>query len=105
MLMDSDDEFLYHTFIDTSDESSDDDSDIMVAAATLIHNFNQNAVPRHVGSVVGRAPALDRERENGHLQFWKDYFNPVKTTGFGLSSPFSYGPALVHTSAGRGEGI
>ena len=78
--MDSDDEFFYHTFIDTLDESSDDDSDIMVAVAALIHNFNENAVPQHVGSVVGQAPALDRERENGHLRLWKDYFNPVKTT-------------------------
>ena len=52
----------------------------MLATATLIHNFIQESVPRHVGSVIGRAPALDRERENGHLQLWKDYFNPVKTT-------------------------
>lgn len=78
--MDSDDEFFYQNFIDTSDESSDDDSDIMMAAPTLIHQFNEDAHPRHVGSVVGRAPALDRERDKGHLQLWKDYFNPVKTT-------------------------
>ena len=78
--MDSDDEFFYQTFIDTSDESSDDDSDVMLAAVTLIHNFIQESVPRHVGSVIGRAPALDRERENGQLQLWKDYFHPVKTT-------------------------
>ena len=39
--MDSDDEFFYHTFIDTSDESSDDDSNIMVAVAALIHNFKR----------------------------------------------------------------
>ena len=48
--MDSDDEFFYQTLIDTSDESSDDDSDVMLAAATLIHNFIQESVPRHVGS-------------------------------------------------------
>ena len=78
--MDSDDEFFYKTFIDTSDESSDDDTEIMMVAATLIHNFNESALPRHVGSVIGRAPALDRDRENGHLQLWKDYFNPVKPT-------------------------
>ena len=78
--MDSDDEFFYKTFINTSDESSDDDTEIMMVATTLIHNFNQAAWPRHVGSVVGRAPALDRDRETGHFQLWKDYFHPVKPT-------------------------
>ena len=97
--MDSDDEFFYQTFIDTSDESSDDDNDVMLATATLIHNFIQEAVPRHVGSVVGRAPALDHERENGHLPLWKDYFNPVKTT-----YPASVFRRCFHASAGRSEG-
>ena len=78
--MNINDEFLYNTFIDTSDESSDDDSDIMLAAATLIHNFNEAALPRHAGSFIGRASALDRDRENGHYQLWKDYFNPVRPT-------------------------
>ena len=78
--MDSEDEFFYQNFIDTSDESSDDDGDIMMVTATLIHQFNEDAQPGHVGSVIGQALALDRKRHKGHLQVWKDYFNPMKTT-------------------------
>ena len=78
--MDSDDEFFYNTFIDTSDDDSENGSEIVIVATVLVHNFNQTEWPRHVGSVVGRAPALDRDREQGHYQLWKDYFHPVKPT-------------------------
>ena len=78
--MDSKDEFFYNTFIDTSDESSDDDTEIMMVTATFIHNFNQDALPRHVGSVILRVPPLDRDWQTGHFQLWKDYFHPVKPT-------------------------
>ena len=78
--MDSGDELFYSRFIDTSNESSNDDIDILVAAVTLIHNFNETGLPRHVGSVIGHASALNRDRENVHYQLWKGYFNPVTPT-------------------------
>ena len=78
--MDSSNEFFYSHFTDTSDDSVDDDTDILVAAATLVHNFNETELSKHVGSVVGRAPALNRDRECGHWQLWKDYFHPIKPT-------------------------
>ena len=39
--MDSDDEFFYNTFIDTSDDESEDGSEIAMVTTALVHNFNQ----------------------------------------------------------------
>lgn len=49
-----------------------------MSAALLIHQSNEKQLPIRRGSIKGRAPTLERNREAGHVQ--KDYFyrtNPV----------------------------
>jgi hypothetical protein len=70
--------YYYDTFIDTSSDESDGDTDILMAAATFIHEHNESQLPRHRGSVPGRAPNLERNREAGHVQLYNDYFHPTE---------------------------
>jgi hypothetical protein len=46
--------YYYDTFIDTSSDESDGDTDILMAAATFIHEHNESQLTRHRGSVPGR---------------------------------------------------
>ena len=63
--MDSGDEYFFHNFICSSDDSSLDDEDLVVAAL-VVHDHISRKRPRFRGSIPGHAPALDRSREKGH---------------------------------------
>ncbi|XP_073355261.1 uncharacterized protein [Aegilops tauschii subsp. strangulata] len=71
--MDSGDEFFFHHFLCSSDDSSSDDEDLVVAAL-VVHDHIQRQLPRYRGSVPGRAPNLNRNRERGHALLYADYF-------------------------------
>nr|XP_040251539.1 uncharacterized protein LOC120968674 [Aegilops tauschii subsp. strangulata] len=71
--MDSGDEFFFHHFIYSSDDSSSDDEDLVVAAL-VVHDHIEQQLPRYRGSLPGRAPNLDRNRERGHALLYADYF-------------------------------
>jgi hypothetical protein len=64
-------EFFYtHFFEDWSDSEFDDDSDLMVACATILNEENENYMPQRRGSMPGRAANLDRNWEAGHEQLY-----------------------------------
>jgi hypothetical protein len=69
-------EFFYVHFFVESDTDSDDDADLMVTMATVLNEANEAYMPQWRGSVKGRAANLDRNRENGHVQLYADYFHP-----------------------------
>ena len=71
--MDSGDEFFFHHFLCSSDDSSSDDEDLVVAAL-VVHDHIQRQLPRYRGSLPGRAPNLNRNRERGHALLYADYF-------------------------------
>ncbi|KAM3364359.1 hypothetical protein ACQJBY_014602 [Aegilops geniculata] len=71
--MDSGDEFFFHHFLCSSDDSSSDDDDLVVAAL-VVHDHIQRQLPRYRGSLPGRAPNLNRNRERGHALLYADYF-------------------------------
>lgn len=70
--MDSGDEFFFHNFICSSDDSSSDDEEL--AAALVVHEHITRKRPRYRGPIPGHAPALDRNREKGHVLLYADYF-------------------------------
>jgi hypothetical protein len=61
-------EFFYTHFFEESDTESDDDANLMLAMASILHEENEVSVP-------GRAANLDRNREAGHVQLYADYFH------------------------------
>ncbi|KAK1677264.1 hypothetical protein QYE76_038112 [Lolium multiflorum] len=70
-IMDSDDEYFFKNFIDTSsDEESDDD--FLTEDTLIIHEHNVSQIPVY-RFLPGRG-ALDRKRERGHDQLFYDYF-------------------------------
>ncbi|KAK1669914.1 hypothetical protein QYE76_058073 [Lolium multiflorum] len=74
IMVDSDDEYYFKNFIDTSsDEESD--NDFFTDAALLIHEHIVSQIPVYRGSLPAAAP-LDRKRERGHDQLYNDYFQP-----------------------------
>jgi hypothetical protein len=68
-------QFFYMHFFEDSDTESDDDADLMVAMASVLHEENGAYMPQWRGSVAGRATNLDHSRENGHVQLYTDYFH------------------------------
>ena len=76
-MVDSADDFFYNNFIESSmsEESSDDDTDILVATLLVNDHFERQRL-KFRGSIPGHAPALDRNRERGHLMLYDDYFQP-----------------------------
>ncbi|XP_073363390.1 uncharacterized protein [Aegilops tauschii subsp. strangulata] len=71
--MDSGNEFFFHHFICSSEDSSSDDEDL-VMAALVVHDHIERQLPRYRGSLPGRAPNLNRNRERGHALLYADYF-------------------------------
>ncbi|KAI4963483.1 hypothetical protein ZWY2020_014036 [Hordeum vulgare] len=71
--MDSGDEFFFHHFIYSSDDSSSDDEDIVVAEV-MVHDHIQRQLPQYRGTLPGRAPNLNRNRERGQALLYADYF-------------------------------
>jgi hypothetical protein len=70
-------EFFYtYFFEDWSDSKSDDNADLMVAMASILHEENEVYMPQWRGSMPDRAGNLDRNREAGHVQLYTDYFHP-----------------------------
>jgi hypothetical protein len=63
-------------FFDESDIESDDDANLMVAVASVLHEENEAYIQQWRGSVPGRAANLDRNWENNHVQLYTDYFHP-----------------------------
>jgi hypothetical protein len=71
-------EFFYKHVIDTSSDSdSDDGTEILMVAATLIHEHNERQMPRFGGSTRPHMSNLKRDQEGGHVQLYKDYFHPT----------------------------
>jgi hypothetical protein len=70
--------FFYTHFFDESDTDtdSDDDADLVVAVASVLHEENEASLPQWRGSVPGQAANLDRNREDGQMQLYTDYFYP-----------------------------
>jgi hypothetical protein len=67
---------FYKTGVDSlSDEESDDDTELMMAATILIHEHTSRPVYR--GSVKRCKPNVKRIRERGHYQLYRDYFHPT----------------------------
>ena len=71
--MDSGDEFFFHHFLCSSNDSSSDDEDLVVAAL-VVHDHIERQLPRYRGSLPGRAPNLNHNRERGHTLLYADYF-------------------------------
>jgi hypothetical protein len=68
-------EFFYtHFFKDWPDSEFDDDADLMVAVASILHEENETYMPQWRGSMLGRAANLHRNWEAGHVQLYADYF-------------------------------
>jgi hypothetical protein len=57
-------QFFYTHLFDESDTESDDDADLMVAVARVLHEENKAYMPQGRGSMPGRAANLDPNREN-----------------------------------------
>ncbi|KAI4989028.1 hypothetical protein ZWY2020_036345 [Hordeum vulgare] len=72
--MDSPDEFFFHNFLCNSDGSSFNDKEEILVAVLVHHHLNSQR-PLFYGSILGHLPALNRNRESGHLLLWKDYFD------------------------------
>jgi hypothetical protein len=67
---------FYKTIIEpSSDEESDDDTELMMAVAMLLHDHTSRPVYR--GSVKGRKANVKRNREKVHYQLYRDYFHPT----------------------------
>ena len=80
--MDRSDEWYYKNYMlcaPSSDDSSDDESDGLVATL-IVNEYIERMRPVFRGSLPGRSPALDRNRAAGHVQLYGDYFRRVKTT-------------------------
>ncbi|KAI4995268.1 hypothetical protein ZWY2020_035171 [Hordeum vulgare] len=72
--MDSADEFFFHNFLCDSDDSlSNDEEEIL--AVVLVHHYLNSQRTLFRGFILGHLPALNRNRESGHLLLWKDYFD------------------------------
>jgi hypothetical protein len=75
-IADLNNEFFYtHFFKGWSDSESDDDSDLMVACATILNEENENYMSHWRGFMAGRATNLDRSREADHVHLYADYFH------------------------------
>ncbi|KAE8791519.1 Nuclear pore complex protein [Hordeum vulgare] len=78
--MDPDNELFFDNFICDFDDSLSDDEDIVGVAFVYDHLSKDRRQFR--GSIPRHMSALNRNRENGHFLFWKDYFeirNPLYT--------------------------
>jgi hypothetical protein len=60
----------------SSDEDSDGETDLLMAAAGMV-NEHFLMPPRRGGSSKQREGNVDRDREAGHVRLYKDYFDPI----------------------------
>jgi hypothetical protein len=60
----------------SSDEDSNDDFELMMTAAMLLHEHNSRPVRR--GSIKGRVANVKLNQKKGHYQPYWDYFHPTK---------------------------
>jgi hypothetical protein len=47
-----------------------------MTGGTALNEENEAYMPQWRGSMKGRAANLDRNRENGHVELYVDYFHP-----------------------------
>jgi hypothetical protein len=73
-MADSSDDYFYKNVIDMSSDESDENSEILMAMAFLLHDQEQR-LPKYMGSVKGRIPTTKRGPEEGHAKLWRDYFH------------------------------
>jgi hypothetical protein len=59
----------------SSDKEADDDTELMMAAAMLLHEHTSR--PAYRGSVKGCKPNVKHNREKGHYQLYRGYFHPT----------------------------
>jgi hypothetical protein len=69
-------EFFYMHFFDESGTESDDDAELMVVLATVLHEENEAYMPQWRGSMKGRAANMEHNRENSHVHLYAGYFHP-----------------------------
>jgi hypothetical protein len=60
----------------SSDEDSDDEADLLIAAASMVNEHFLLPQCRG-GSSHKRQFNFDRDREVGHVRLYKDYFGPI----------------------------
>jgi hypothetical protein len=59
-MVNTNNEFFYKQFVEaSSDEDSDDDSDVLQEAPSLLHDHNEAMLHQWKGSVPGQAKSLD----------------------------------------------
>ena len=67
-------QFFYDHVIDSSSDDEDDDTEIIIATtAMMVHADYQP--PKRRGSIIGRSPALNRDKEAARERLFKDYFH------------------------------
>jgi hypothetical protein len=64
--------FYKNVIESSSDEESNDDSELMIAATMLLYEHTSRPVYR--GSFKGRKASVKRNRGKGHYQLYLDYF-------------------------------
>jgi hypothetical protein len=62
----------------SSDEESNETSQPMVVAASILHEHHVKQMPIHQGSTKGRQGNVSRNRVSGHVWLYKDYFHLTK---------------------------
>jgi hypothetical protein len=67
--------FYMNIIESSSDEDLDDDSELMMATAMLLHEHSSRPVHR---ALSRGAANVKRNREKGHYQLYWDYFQPTK---------------------------
>ena len=80
--MDSDDEMMIQTFLDEqADADADEEGHLLIIAALLQLQVDEenNANPKRGGSWPGRRKSKPRQRMEGHVMLYTDYFADVPT--------------------------
>jgi hypothetical protein len=68
--------FYKNVIKSSSDKEANDDTEMMMVAAMLLHEHTSR--PMYRGSVKGRKANVKRNRERGHYQLYCDYFHPTR---------------------------
>src|SRR4051812_43195054 len=70
-------DFFYKNFVESSsEEESDGETEILLVAAQMVHD-HYLLPPRKGGSSKRRQTNQKRDREEGHIRLYKDYFHPT----------------------------
>jgi hypothetical protein len=69
-------DFFYNNIINTaSQDESDNDSDLHIAATTLMHEHTEALRPTYKGSMSPRKGNVKHNRKAGHRRIYTNYFH------------------------------